>query len=183
LHFDHAGGLLSPWQANSPYQLLFSNAQYVVSAAAWQRALQPHPRDRASFINELTHLLQQSKRLLLIDGESCPQLGADYRFFISHGHTPGMLHTIIQMPQGPIVFAADLIPGIPWLHLPVTMGYDRFPELVIDEKQQLLTHMLQQNGRVFYTHDLNHAMSNVAVDSKGRYIATNAVAHVTHLVE
>ena len=33
-----------------------------------------------------------------------------------------------------LVFAADLIPGVPWVHLPVTMGYDRAPEKLIDEK-------------------------------------------------
>src|SRR3982750_2035351 len=29
-------------------------------------------------------------------------------------------------------------PGAAWVHLPITMGYDRYPELLIDEKKALL---------------------------------------------
>jgi glyoxylase-like metal-dependent hydrolase (beta-lactamase superfamily II) len=63
LHFDHAGGLLAPWREGHAPQLLFPNATYVVSAACWERARDPHPRDRASFIPELPGLLEQSGRL------------------------------------------------------------------------------------------------------------------------
>ena len=69
LHFDHAGGLLAAWQPDSPPSLLFPNATFVVGKTAFERALHPHPRDRASFIAELPALLQQSGRLELVDGE------------------------------------------------------------------------------------------------------------------
>ena len=63
LHFDHAGGLLAAWQEGQPPSLLFPNATFVVGAEHWQRALHPHPRDRASFIAELPQLLLDSGRL------------------------------------------------------------------------------------------------------------------------
>ena len=69
LHFDHAGGLLAAWQEGKPPSLLFPNATFVVGAAHWQRALHPHPRDRASFIAELPQLLLDSGRLEIVDGE------------------------------------------------------------------------------------------------------------------
>ena len=50
------------------------------------------------------------------------------------------------MPAGPVVFAADLIPGRPWVHLPITMGYDRYPELLIDEKAALLTDLVARTA-------------------------------------
>jgi glyoxylase-like metal-dependent hydrolase (beta-lactamase superfamily II) len=56
LHFDHAGGLLAAWSEGREPELLFPNATYVVGAQHWQRAMQPHPRDRASFIPELPGL-------------------------------------------------------------------------------------------------------------------------------
>jgi hypothetical protein len=31
-----------------------------------------------------------------------------------------------------------LIPGRPWVHLPITMGYDRYPERLIDEKRKFM---------------------------------------------
>jgi hypothetical protein len=63
---------------------------------------------------------------VLTDGETPDCLPADYRFHLSDGHTPGMLLTEIPLEDGPVVYAADLIPGAPWVHVPITMGYDRF---------------------------------------------------------
>ncbi len=68
LHFDHAGGLLAAFEEGQPPRLLFPNARFVVSRTAWQRAITPHPRDRASFIPELPKLLSASGRLDLVDG-------------------------------------------------------------------------------------------------------------------
>ncbi len=50
LHFDHAGGLLAAWSEGDAPSLLFPNATFVVGARHWARAVEPHPRDRASFI-------------------------------------------------------------------------------------------------------------------------------------
>ncbi|NVK22973.1 MAG: MBL fold metallo-hydrolase [Kangiellaceae bacterium] len=169
LHFDHAGGLLAAWQEDKLPELLFPNAQFLVGLEAWQRACKPHPRDRASFIPELTGLLQNSGRLHLIDDETHQLLGSDYRFHISNGHTPGMLLTEIATSQGPLVFAADLIPGVPWVHLPITMGYDRFPESLIDEKTQLLNDLLSEKGSLYFTHDSNVCMGTLLQDQKGRF--------------
>ncbi len=56
LHFDHAGGALTAWADGAPPALAFPNASYVVGEEAWQRAVSPHARDRASFIPGLTEL-------------------------------------------------------------------------------------------------------------------------------
>jgi hypothetical protein len=56
------------------------------------------------------------------------------------------------MPDGPVVFASDLIPGRAWVHLPITMGYDRYPEHLIDE-QAALGDFEKRRGRLFFTHD------------------------------
>lgn len=181
LHFDHAGGLLAPWVEGEPHRLLFPNATYVVGARAWERALAPHPRDRASFIPELAGLLAASGRLEVVSGESTETLGAGFRFRSSDGHTPGMLLTEIAMPAGPVVFAADLVPGTPWVHLPVTMGYDRFPERVIDEKQVLFGELLDRGGRIFYTHDPEVALSGLVRDERGRYIPADPLPRLDNL--
>jgi len=173
LHFDHAGGLLSAWQADKEPTLLFPNANYVVSQQAWQRACQPHSRDQASFIPCLQPLLEQSKRLVIVESEHSDLLGSKYHFHYSHGHTLGLLLTEITTEQGTLVFTSDLIPGSVWVHLPVTMGYDRFPELLIDEKRELLQHVLQRNGRLFYTHDAQCAVSGITQDDLGRFKAIN----------
>lgn len=181
LHFDHAGGVLSGYVAGTRPSLVFPNATYVVGAEAWQRAIQPHARDRASFIPGLTDMLTQTGRLELASGDRSDALGDGYRFHRSSGHTPGLLLTEVEMPDGPVVFAADLIPGKAWVHLPITMGYDRYPEMLIDEKATLLADLLERDGRLFFTHDPVVAMGTVIKDDKGKFSVTSTLETVRDL--
>lgn len=85
------------------------------------------------------------------------------------------------MPSGPVVFAGDLIPGAPWVHLPITMGYDRFPEGLIEEKTALLEDLLARNGRIVFTHDPEVALGRVSRDGKGRFGLSESSGEVTDL--
>ncbi|MBC8067533.1 MAG: MBL fold metallo-hydrolase [Deltaproteobacteria bacterium] len=178
MHFDHAGGLLAPWREGAAPELVFPRAHYVVGREAWARALQPHARDRASFIPALQPLLEATGRLEIVDGDRSDVLGDRYSFTRSHGHTPGLLLTRVETPHGPITFMGDLIPGAPWVHLPITMGYDRYPELLIDEKHAVLDRVRSEHGWLFFTHDANVAAAKVEVDAKGRYHAAEPVAEL-----
>jgi len=179
LHFDHAGGLLAAWEENAPPRLLFPNATYVVGAEHWQRATHPHPRDRASFIPGVAELLEQSERLEKVVGEHSHVLGKTVRFHYSQGHTPGLMLSEIVGPHDRegVVYCADLIPGTPWVHLPVTMGYDRAPEMLIDEKRAFLDDKLARGVRLFFTHDHATAMASPRRDERGRYGVTGAQTH------
>lgn len=176
LHFDHAGGLLAPWSEGRSPELLFPNATFLVGAEHWARALHPHPRDRASFIAELPGLLEASGRLEIVDGPYSKTLGDSVRFSFSDGHTPGLMlaeiigpETVEGQPRGGVVFCADLIPGRSWVHVPITMGYDRNAELLIDEKRSFLEDKLARNVRLFFTHDPHCALAQVSRDEKGRF--------------
>lgn len=168
LHFDHAGGTLSAYE-EGPLTLLFPNATYYVGKTHWQRALHPHPRDRASFVPILNELLEKSGRLFLVPDEGQSNLSPLVTFRFSNGHTPGLMMSEIHLDDGPLVFVSDLIPGAPWVHVPISMGYDRFPELVIDEKKALLEDLLQKKGSLFFTHDPTCAMGKVCRDEKGKF--------------
>ena len=182
LHFDHAGGLLSAYEHGRDLRLLFPKAQFIVGRQAYERAINPHPRDKASFIPALNEQLSSSGRLSIVDGDSSDILGDGYRFHVSNGHTPGMLLTEIKGSLGPIVFAGDLIPGRPWVHQSITMGYDRFPELLIDEKVSLLADLAERGGRLFFTHDPSVAMSRVIKDERGRFGSTALVEKLEGMV-
>jgi len=212
LHFDHAGGLLAAWQEGTAAELLFPNAKFIVGRRSWERALRPHPRDRASFIPELQPLLEKSGRMELVENAHSFTLGKHVRFSFSDGHTPGlMLAEIVapgrspsatgrspsapeamdgregpaeamdgreRPPAGGVVFCADLIPGRPWVHLPITMGYDRAPELLIDEKRVFLEDKLARGVRLFFTHDTGCALAQVTRDDKGRFGTTSEVVEL-----
>jgi glyoxylase-like metal-dependent hydrolase (beta-lactamase superfamily II) len=177
LHFDHAGGLLATWEEGKLPALLFPNAKYLVGRECWGRATHPHPRDRASFIAELQPLLEASGRLEIVENEYSSTLGKSVRFSYSDGHTPGLMLAEIQGgTTGGVVFCADLIPGRPWVHLPVTMGYDRAPELLIDEKRAFLEDKLARGVRLFFTHDTGCALAGVTRDAKGRFGTVDELA-------
>ncbi|QYR53641.1 MBL fold metallo-hydrolase [Lysobacter soyae] len=185
LHFDHAGGLLKAWSECGAAELLFPNATFVIGKQAWERALHPHPRDRASFIPELQPLLEASGRLQLVEGDHCEALGESVRFHYSDGHTPGLMLAEIVGAEasdgsrhGGLVFCADLIPGRPWVHVPITMGYDRNAELLIDEKRAFLEDKLARNVHLFFTHDPGCALAQVQKNDKGKFGTTHEVAEL-----
>jgi len=181
LHFDHVGGLLTRWRPEETYELVFPTARYLVGRRAWERARAPHPRDRASFIPPLLDLLEASGRLELVDSSGSDLLGPEFSFTFSDGHTPGMMLTELKTAAESVVFCADLIPGRPWVHLPVTMGYDRYPELLIDEKASLLARCLQDGTRLLFTHDPECASSKVQQDERGRYQPVDELATLSEL--
>ena len=185
LHFDHAGGLLAEWREGASPSLLFPNATFLVGREHWERARYPHPRDRASFIPELPGLLEATGRLEIVDGEWSKTLGRSVRFHYSDGHTPGLMLAEIVGPElvggephGGVLFCADLIPGRPWVHVPITMGYDRCAEHLVDEKQALLEDALRRNVHLFFTHDPGCALAQVTRDDKGRFSTTHDLAEL-----
>jgi glyoxylase-like metal-dependent hydrolase (beta-lactamase superfamily II) len=171
LHFDHAGGTLTAYDPNHPPELLFPNARYYVSEENWTRAQHPHPRDKASFVPVLNELLAASGRLVLIKNKTEHDLSPLVTFHFSNGHTPGLLLSEIHLDDGSLVFVSDLIPGFSWVHIPISMGYDRYPELVIDEKKQLLTELLPKNTKLFFTHDPLHVVGLLKCDKNGKFFA------------
>ncbi len=180
LHFDHAGGLLAPYRAGAKPELLFPRAQFVVGRTAFERAVHPHLRDRASYIPELPELLRESARLHLIEAgdDVSSLLGAQVSFATTLGHTPGMLHARICGAQARLFFAADLVPGKAWVHLPITMGYDRFPEQLIDEKSALFQDLLAREEFLFFTHDPHVAAARLQ-EKAGRFAPSHELTEFT----
>jgi glyoxylase-like metal-dependent hydrolase (beta-lactamase superfamily II) len=170
LHFDHAGGVLSAYTEGKPH-LLFPKAKFYVGRDHLQRAVKPHLRDRASFVPHLNECLQQSGRLCLVEGPTHPDLDFGIRFRYVHGHTIGLMMAELEVDGHPLVFVSDLIPGAAWVHLPITMGYDRYPELLIDEKSALLHELEQAQGELFFTHDPKIPRSRVGRDDRGNFVA------------
>lgn len=167
LHFDHAGGLLTPHDTEVP-RLLFPNATYYVGKKQWEQANNPTPREKASYIPLILQLLEKSNRLELIEEPKIKQL-PNMTFHFFDGHTQGLMVTEISLKKGPLLFVSDLCPGIPWVHLPITMGYDRFPELVMKEKDTLFNKFIKKHAKLFFTHDPKTACAELKKDDNGRF--------------
>ncbi|NOX32654.1 MAG: MBL fold metallo-hydrolase [Deltaproteobacteria bacterium] len=166
LHFDHAGGLLKEWeQGQKKMELLFYNAKFIVGKTNFERSRRPHMRDKASFIPGLAELLEDTNRLRLVDNKDKLVLDElEIEFIESQGHTPGMILSYIKIPDRKILFAGDIAPGHAWTNLPITMGYDRFPEGLIDEKRQVFHRVCKDDAWIFYSHDNIYAASKLLFD-------------------
>jgi hypothetical protein len=64
------------------------------------------------------------------------------------------------------------------VHVPITMGYDRNAELLIDEKREFLADKLARNVHLFFTHDPGCALAQVTRDDRGRYGTAHEVAEL-----
>jgi glyoxylase-like metal-dependent hydrolase (beta-lactamase superfamily II) len=171
LHFDHAGGLLSAWAPDREPDLLFPNALFVTGEEHFKRSKSPHHRDRASFIPGLAEKLQGSGRLVLKQGGDHLAVGdLTIEFVQSQGHTLGMLVPWIQAQNGVVVYTADLIPGLPWVNLPITMGYDRFAEKLVDEKKQMLDRAVDENALLVFPHDPAHVAARVEMNPEKKRV-------------
>jgi glyoxylase-like metal-dependent hydrolase (beta-lactamase superfamily II) len=177
LHFDHAGGLLSPYRPGKPLELCFSRAELMVGRRAFERAVDPHPRDHASFIPELPGLLQASGRLRIVAdaGEAARAVGEHFAFVETDGHTPGMLHATALGTAAELLFCADMVPGTAWLHASITMGYDRYPERLVDEKAGIFQQSIERRTYLVFTHDPRVAASRVRRDDRGRFAPADPV--------
>ncbi|HNV71464.1 MAG TPA: MBL fold metallo-hydrolase, partial [Candidatus Ozemobacteraceae bacterium] len=169
LHFDHSGGVVER-SADGALRLAFPKARFYVGETQWQRAIKPHARDKASYIPEINALLESSGRLVRVTDASYSDLKPLVTFSFSDGHTPGLMLSTLHLPKGPLVFVADLIPASPWINAAITMGYDRFPERLIEEKHALLTDLHAKNGALFFTHDPSMPFARITKDDKGRFV-------------
>lgn len=168
LHFDHAGGLLSKYEEGLP-RLLFPHAKFLVSKKNWERASFPPLREKGSFIPIIQDLLLKSGRLDLVNENDSFNIGIPLQFHFSDGHTLGLMISEINLPDGPIFFVSDLVPGLPWIHLPITMGYDRFPEKIVEEKRIFFNYVIEKKGYLFFTHDPDIVCAKIEKDEKGNY--------------
>ena len=171
LHFDHAGGLIESYDpAQQKVELRFKKAGYITGKEQFEHARHPHVRDSASYTPGLTEALSASGRLILIESEAPDELKSFISFYKSSGHTPGQLHTIVQGPETKVLFAGDLMPGVPWVNLPITMGYDRYPESLIDDKKEILEKAVEEKWLIFFTHDPVTAAARVEKNDRGKFI-------------
>ena len=91
------------------------------------------------------------------------------------------MHTIVTGEKHAVVFLGDLAPGAAWLHVPITMGYDRFPEKLIEEKAELFEKAVAGKWLVFYIHDPQYAASFVGRNEKGKFVAESPLEKIVRM--
>lgn len=165
LHFDHAGGGVIWNKDHSGFELSFPNANYWVAEDHWNWAMNPNPREKASFLQENLLPVLESGHLKFIKtpGELFP--GFDVRLF--NGHTEAQAIPMIQYQGKTVVFMADLMPASVHMPLAWVIGYDIRPLETMKEKKSFLDEAAKNDYILFFEHDLYTEACTVEQTEKG----------------
>ncbi len=170
LHFDHCGGAVQWNQNKTGYEPTFKNAIYWSNKDHWEWAVNPNPREKASFLKENILPIQESGQLKFIDVpednflKDSP-LGFDIYFI--DGHTDKQMLPVITHEEKTIIYAADILPTTGHIPVPYVMGYDTRPLLTVSEKEQILTLAELQEYFFFFEHDAHHELCTLQKTEKG----------------
>lgn len=168
LHFDHCGGALWKNETTGNVELTFPNAVYWSNQRHWDWAMNPNPREKASFLKENFVPLLEHGRLQHIAVQENIEFCPGFRVRFVYGHTEAMMLPVLETGQGRLVYCADLIPSQWHVGLPYIMAYDIRPLDAMEEKARLLDEAARQGDLLFFEHDPVAAWGKVGADALGR---------------
>jgi len=172
LHFDHVGGAVER-DANGMLKPAFPNAQFWTCERHWDWAMNPNPREKASFLSENLLPLEESGQLRFIDrngrwnrepfGERFPGLD----IFFADGHTESQMLPVVSYRGTRVAYMADLTPAAAHLPMAWVIGYDTRPLLTMEEKALLLEQAHREDWMLFFEHDAANACCRLENTEKG----------------
>ena len=163
LHFDHCGGAIE--RQNDLLVPAFKNAKFWSNANHWDWAVNPNPREKASFLKENILPIKESGQLNFIADQPTEDVGFDVVFV--DGHTEKQMLPKLNYKGKTIVFMADLLPTVGHIPLPYVMGYDTRPLLTLKEKASFLNEAADNNYYLFLEHDAYNEICTVKHTEKG----------------
>ena len=153
LHFDHVGGATT-FNEKGEVIPTFPNATYWSNQVHYNWAMEPNAREQASFLKENFVPFQKSGQLKFLDVQRDPYEwlpGINIHFV--YGHTEAMMLLELHSGTDTFVYCADLIPSSFHVGMPYIMSYDVQPLKTLAEKENLLTHALDNNWKLLLEHD------------------------------
>ena len=164
LHFDHCGAAVSK-RENGELYTTFPNAIYWSEENHWKWAVNPNPREKASFLKENILPIQEAGQLQFVNEET--EIIPEISFALAHGHTESMLIPYIKYKGKTIVYMADLLPSPTHIPLAWIMGYDIRPMQTLQEKTFFLEEAAENNYVLFFEHDPKIECCTVKQTEKG----------------
>ena len=167
LHFDHCGGAVKKTLSGLLVPA-FKNALFWVHKSHWDWAVNPNPREKASFLKENLLPLEESGQLHLYDGVDsgfCKELGFD--LLLVDGHTEKMALPMVEYKGRSILFTSDLVPTAGHIPVPYLMGYDVRPLVTMEEKSKVLKNCLENGTLLFLQHDPYNELVTLMNTDKG----------------
>ncbi len=155
LHFDHCGGAIQWNKDRTGFIPSFKNAIYWSTESHWNWAIEPNPREKASFLSENILPLQESGQLKFIkrEGDFTKNIFNNFDVLFVDGHTDSMMIPHIKYQEKTLVFMADLLPSVGHIPIPYIMAYDTKPLISMTEKEKFLNLASEKDYILFLEHD------------------------------
>jgi glyoxylase-like metal-dependent hydrolase (beta-lactamase superfamily II) len=168
LHFDHCGGSVKWNTMKDNYELTFPNATYWVHESHWNHAINPNPREKASFLKENMLPIQELGHLKFMPDNL--QITDNISGILAQGHTESMFCPKISIGNQMLVFMADMIPSIGHIKPNYVMGYDIRPLETMKERESFLKKAVSYEYILFFEHDLTTECGTISVGERGYQI-------------
>ena len=167
LHFDHCGGTIK-YNENKKLVPSFPNAKLWVGKKHWENAVNPNPRERASFLKENILPMKESGKLNFIEEEGELFPGFFVKFF--EGHTAGQVVPHIKYNQKWLVYGGDLFPSFAHIYEPYIMGYDMCARETLADKQRFFADAIKNDYTIFFEHDFYNECATIYKTERGHKV-------------
>jgi glyoxylase-like metal-dependent hydrolase (beta-lactamase superfamily II) len=165
LHFDHVGGCVKYNNDKTKLIPIFSKANYYCSKTQWDSAIEPNPREKASYHTENYLPLFESGHLEFIHEEQ--ELFKGVFLKIYNGHTIGQIIPEIEYNGRKVVFMADFIAAVGNIPVPYVPSFDVQPLETLKEKTEFYKRAIAENLILFFEHDYFNECCTVQMTEKG----------------
>lgn len=172
LHFDHCGGSIV--REGDKLVPGFKNAIFWSNEKHWDWAVNPNPREKASFLKENILPIKESGKLQFVevseekDGRlGSTQFSDNINIRFVSGHTESMMLPQINYKGKTVVFMADLLPSQGHIPIPYIMAYDMFPLTSMNEKKSFLKEAIENDYFLFFEHDPVYECCNLQQTERG----------------
>lgn len=161
MHFDHVG-----WITDNEGNLTFPNAKYYVQKKEWEEAFDPHIRFKDSYLIPYYEALKDSPSLILLDGDV--EIVPGVSVMLVPGHSQGHQIAIFDGGSKKIAHLGDIVAIATMVRQNWTCGFDREPEISINNKQSLLEKAYEEKWHIVTAHDRTIRIGTLET-VKGKY--------------
>jgi glyoxylase-like metal-dependent hydrolase (beta-lactamase superfamily II) len=171
LHFDHCGGNTLRNEKGEVVPA-FPRARYIIQKGEWEWAVNPHEREKGSYLAENFEPLAEAGLLQLVDGDTRVTEGVEV--ILAPGHTAR--HQCVKVTSGgkTLVYLGDLAPTSAHIGLAYGMSYDLQPLENLESKKRLYEQAVVEDWILAFVHDPVHYFGKVKkVNQKYEFQAFN----------
>lgn len=155
LHFDHCGSLVVPGR-DGELTPLFPRAKHVVQARELDAWRHPDPRSKPSYKPENLVMLEEARRLVVLDGDADVAPGVKVR--VTGGHTAGHQAVYVTDQEQTVVFTGDFLFMRAFLKVNWVSALDLFPLEAMERKASFLQEAAQQRHLIWFYHETDQML-------------------------